>query len=75
MESSKEEYLELKYCERCGGLRLRLQGSQAAYCEACAVKMAELPPRIPAKRGDPALAPALPETLYAGWAMAGGRVQ
>jgi hypothetical protein len=28
--------LELKYCERCGGLGLRRPGSTDNYCEACA---------------------------------------
>ncbi len=36
--------LELKYCERCGGLWLRLQGSDAVYCTACADAVRQLPP-------------------------------
>jgi Zn-finger nucleic acid-binding protein len=28
--------LELKYCERCGGLWLRPRGSNLIYCAACA---------------------------------------
>lgn len=47
--------LELKYCERCGGLWLRPRGAQEVYCSPCAVKMSELPlsrkrktrPRLP----------------------------
>jgi Zn-finger nucleic acid-binding protein len=35
--------LELKYCERCGGLWLREHGSEEVYCAACVPKMAELP--------------------------------
>lgn len=27
--------LELKYCERCGGLWLRLIGSDAVFCGSC----------------------------------------
>jgi Zn-finger nucleic acid-binding protein len=33
--------LELKYCERCGGLWLRRRGADEVYCAACAVKMPE----------------------------------
>ena len=29
--------LELKYCERCGGLGLRPQGSDLVFCAACTV--------------------------------------
>jgi len=36
--------LELKYCERCGGLWLRPVGGEQIYCVACARGMAELPP-------------------------------
>ena len=36
--------LELKYCERCGGLWLRSQGSDAVYCAACADAVRQLPP-------------------------------
>ncbi|HUK48442.1 MAG TPA: hypothetical protein VLW06_12655 [Terriglobales bacterium] len=32
--------MELKYCERCGGLWLRLRGSDLVYCAACAVILA-----------------------------------
>jgi hypothetical protein len=37
--------LELKYCERCGALWLREQGSYEVYCFACIPKVAELPAR------------------------------
>jgi len=37
--------LELKYCERCGGLWLRLRGSQQVYCGGCAEQVASLPVR------------------------------
>jgi hypothetical protein len=36
--------LELKYCERCGGLWLRPAGGGQVYCVACGRAMAELPP-------------------------------
>jgi Zn-finger nucleic acid-binding protein len=34
--------MELKYCERCGGLWLRLKGSDLVYCPSCAVALAGL---------------------------------
>jgi len=35
------EEVELKYCERCGGLWLREKGCQDVYCSPCVPKMAE----------------------------------
>jgi hypothetical protein len=40
----EESALELKYCERCGGLWLRPAGGEQIYCSICARAMAELPP-------------------------------
>jgi Zn-finger nucleic acid-binding protein len=34
--------LELKYCERCGGLWLRPRGSEEVFCAACSAQTAEL---------------------------------
>ncbi len=34
--------LELKYCERCGGLWVRRAGSEDPYCAPCAIQMADL---------------------------------
>ncbi len=34
--------VELKYCERCGGLWVRPCGSQRVYCADCAPRMAEI---------------------------------
>ncbi len=39
-----EQKVELKYCERCGGLWLRPVGGGQIYCAACAREMAQLPP-------------------------------
>jgi hypothetical protein len=39
-----ETSLELKYCERCGGLWLRPLGSGQIYCTTCFRAIAELPP-------------------------------
>jgi len=35
--------LELKYCERCGGLWLRTRGEEAVYCPGCTARLAALP--------------------------------
>lgn len=32
--------MELKYCERCGGLWLRIRGSEIVYCPSCSMIMA-----------------------------------
>ena len=47
--------LELKYCERCGALWLRLKGAQEICCAPCDLEMLDLPsprrvttrPRLP----------------------------
>ena len=42
--------VELKYCERCGGLGVRQPGSGQVYCKECLPEIAELPvPRSPRK--------------------------
>jgi hypothetical protein len=51
--------LELKYCERCGGLLLRTLGSAVIYCTPCGKQMAELPPpRVARSHGGSAMAEA-----------------
>ena len=42
--------MELKYCERCGGLWVRPQGGEGVYCPGCCVRLAELPG--PKRRGS-----------------------
>jgi len=42
MESPKNQ-VELKYCERCGGLFLRARTSDVVFCAECALRLAELP--------------------------------
>jgi hypothetical protein len=44
-----EIHVELKYCERCGGLWLRPQGGGGVYCASCRVCLAARP--------DPGAAP------------------
>jgi len=40
--------VELKYCERCGGLWFRAKDEQEeVYCPGCVPQMAELPKRNP----------------------------
>jgi len=43
--------LELKYCERCGALWLRVRGGQEIYCPPCDIEMLDLPTprRVPSK--------------------------
>lgn len=36
--------MELKYCERCGGLLLRRSGEAVVYCGPCEMKLREFPP-------------------------------
>jgi hypothetical protein len=45
--------LELKYCERCGGLWMRTWGTEDVYCPSCAEHMLDLP--IGRKRSKPHL--------------------
>jgi len=53
--------LELKYCEYCGGLLLRVAGDAVIYCVSCAGKLADMPqseeaaPSPPHARGGPAM--------------------
>ena len=42
-EATTRIRMELKYCERCGGLWLRPAGSGLSYCGSCAAQMAEFP--------------------------------
>ena len=43
MEGLEIVRLELKYCERCGGLWMRTWGTEEVYCPSCAAEMLELP--------------------------------
>ncbi len=38
-----ETQVELKYCERCGGLWLRRQGASGVYCASCRARLAAMP--------------------------------
>lgn len=45
MDCSKQQELvklELKYCEVCGGLWLRPEGTEVLYCDPCQPLVAEL---------------------------------
>jgi len=61
--------LELKYCERCGGLWLRLKGRCDVYCASCALAMTDVtarhrsrrPARLPVNRPSEFQSEALPE--------------
>ena len=43
IETGEVQELELKYCERCGALWLRVKGCDEVYCGPCVPKMAEFP--------------------------------
>ncbi|HEY6768203.1 MAG TPA: hypothetical protein VI386_25900 [Candidatus Sulfotelmatobacter sp.] len=42
-DSGNEVRMELKYCERCGGLWLRECGSGLIFCKSCEINVTELP--------------------------------
>ncbi|HYH00085.1 MAG TPA: hypothetical protein VD837_13205 [Terriglobales bacterium] len=42
--------MELKYCERCGGLLIRRSGEAVVYCGPCDDKIRDLPAATTAKR-------------------------
>ncbi len=39
----QEIQVELKYCERCGGLWLRPRGADGVYCASCRGRLAAMP--------------------------------
>jgi Zn-finger nucleic acid-binding protein len=39
----EEMHVELKYCERCGGLWLRPQGVEGVYCGGCEERLETMP--------------------------------
>lgn len=51
MQVGPMQYLELKYCERCGTLRLRSTGSSRIYCTSCEGEMENV--RRVARREQP----------------------
>jgi hypothetical protein len=65
MEVTKQEglRLELKYCERCGGLLLRPAGSGAVYCDTCGRDMAEVAVRGRRREGKKSRQPRLPVAI------------
>jgi hypothetical protein len=51
---NSDQLVELKYCERCGGLWLRSKGNAGIYCSPCDREMAEYPAaRATTRRGGP----------------------
>lgn len=55
--------VELKYCERCGGLWLRPQGDSEVYCESCRMRMADMPRPVAERSGKPRMPCPKPEDL------------
>lgn len=63
-ETSDETCVELKYCERCGGLGIRGPGS-GVYCKNCLPEIAQLPaPRNPGNSAEIADEPLLEPEDY-----------
>lgn len=48
--------MELKYCERCGGLWLRPRGGEGVHCRGCCLHLAGLPRARSRRRQKPAVA-------------------
>ena len=72
MQSSHFPKMELKYCERCGGLWIRPLGGEEVYCGKCAKAIEELPPvKRKAAPGDKKSSLPLPSGIGAA-ARAGG---
>jgi hypothetical protein len=53
--------MELKYCERCGGLWIRESGAGVVYCANCRPQVDDLP--APKKKPGRAKLPVRPRTL------------
>jgi hypothetical protein len=73
MEGPKT-HVELKYCERCGGLWLRPQGDGEVYCGSCRLRLADMPrpvyegskkPRLPRRKPEDLLGQVQIEYLQA----------
>ncbi len=65
MEGEKTE-LELKYCERCGGLWLRARGADEVYYRGCRAHMAAVPHLPGEVRKRPRLPRPNPEDIQGG---------
>ncbi len=66
----QEIQLELKYCERCGGLWLRELGCGEVYCITCTAAMNELPaPRKLPQSSGRGLGPRVPKGPILLWDM------
>jgi uncharacterized Zn finger protein (UPF0148 family) len=64
MLEAKGVAVELKYCERCGGLWLRPQGDGEVYCGSCRVRMAEMARPVEERSRKPRLPRPKPEDLH-----------
>ena len=61
-ECGRDVQMELKYCELCGGLWLRVRGGGEVYCRNCQPMIDELPapPRKPPQSERRTTKPRLP---------------
>jgi ribosomal protein L37AE/L43A len=60
-KNEEEKRMELKYCERCGGLWLRECGAGVVYCGNCEREVADLP--VPKKKPQRVKVPVLPHSV------------
>ena len=56
--------VELKYCERCGGLWLRRKGMTGVYCGGCRARLAEM---VRTRRAEAASERKRPTPVRVGW--------
>jgi len=69
--------LDLKYCERCGGLWLRRKGTNGVYCAACKEHFEALPNRgaAPPRKARRRKSRAAAENIQADPAEGSGRIE
>lgn len=53
MNANVEMRMDLKICERCGALWLRVIGGEARHCGRCLRALAEGPERVELRKGRP----------------------
>lgn len=63
MTRATEAKVELKICERCGGLWLRPANSGWIYCALCHKEVSALPPSKPRRKGGDVPADTTPEAM------------
>jgi hypothetical protein len=62
-QEKREVRMELKYCERCGGLWARECGAGVVYCGHCQPKVGDLPVPMAKKRTERVILPVRRRTV------------